>query len=139
MPPCLPETKKMNIIFQIIQKAAWLWQLMKEQITKAYRWATEPPKEISDPVYERMLKLEFGPTLSGASYSVRVWVSCDERWQPSEDEARSVLNSAALEARFLQAQDPKEIAEHLSGISFVAAVEVLRADGCGILIYPDWP
>ncbi len=80
---------------------------------------------------------------------VRVWIACDCDFLPTEDEARETLKPVILKAMRDCVTDPRAVAERIAeydrrvsrGLSgpFVNAVEVVRPDGSGVLIYPDWP
>lgn len=70
---------------------------------------------------------------------VRVWVACDQSWLPTQEEAQIDLNIVLTIAHRDGISDPIALAERITKLDDVNAVEVLRPDGNGALIYPRWP
>ena len=70
---------------------------------------------------------------------VRVWIACDCDFLPTHDEARDSLKPTVLKAIRDGVTDPRAMAERIAECDLVNAVEVLRPDGNGVLIYPNWP
>lgn len=70
---------------------------------------------------------------------VRVWVGCDLDWLPTQDEATANINLQLTLAHRDGVSDPLVLADRISMLDFVNAVEVLKPDGNGALVYPRWP
>lgn len=70
---------------------------------------------------------------------VRVWIGCDHGWLPTLEDAQTQLNAHLTIAHRDGISDPVALAERIAKLDDVNAVEVLRPDGNGALIYPNWP
>lgn len=70
---------------------------------------------------------------------VRVWIGCDHEWLPTLEDAQTQLNAHLTIAHRDGISDPVALAERIAKLDDVNAVEVLRPDGNGALIYPSWP
>ena len=70
---------------------------------------------------------------------VRVWIGCDHGWLPTLEDAQTQLNAHLTIAHRDGISDPVALAERIAKLDDVNAVEVLRPDGNGALIYPSWP
>ena len=70
---------------------------------------------------------------------VRVWIGCGTDWMPTLEDAQLQLNAELTIAHRDGISDPVALAERIAKLDDVNAVEVLRPDGNGALIYPSWP
>jgi hypothetical protein len=89
-------------------------------------------------VRERMLTTTYN------NLKIRMWVgvtlSPQGQWLPSWDACMSQLDVQLFEAEKRLISTPELLAEWLAGnVPHCNAVEVLRPNGSGALVYPDWP
>jgi hypothetical protein len=70
---------------------------------------------------------------------VRAWIACDHEWLPTLEDAQTQINAKLTFAHRDGISDPIALAEYISQLDNVNAVEVLRPDGNGAIIYPHWP
>lgn len=89
-------------------------------------------------VRERMIATTYN------NLKIRMWVDVtltpQGQWCPSLDACMQVLDEQLFEAEKRLISTPELLAEWLAvNVAHCNAVEVLRPNGSGALVYPDWP
>jgi len=88
-------------------------------------------------VNERIINISIFP------YKIRVWVSVDDAWLPSENDSMSLIKDCISEKMDSLKEENDHrilIAEEIAKLKITNAVEVLDYNlGNGVLIYPSWP
>lgn len=91
----------------------------------------------STKIFERMYYIK-----SKSNFDVRVWIRCDSNWNAlCSSSSMSIENAIAIleEVVLGGSSEASVLADEVSQVDFVNAVEVLLPNKSGYLVYPSWP